>query len=193
MLPYTGTVAVVVLWAGTIIGMRLGGLSLFDHRPISYLGVNPGSDVLFSATLIGSALLFGIFGLYVSSRLDLPKRFLAAYMIGQFAQIVAAVVPYGGSHKLQHTYAAFILAFSIPTYLYFFAQARLPKDFKAMANIIYKAEFICFVVGIGSFVFIKKVAPVTEILPALPFHTWAMWTGYLLTKRQSAGMFKDQT
>ncbi len=178
--PYTGLLGVVIIWAGTIVGMFLAGLNLFDKRPISYLGVNASSELLFTLTLLLSAVLFSVFGIYVYKILGLPKKFLAAYLVGQVGQMVAALVPFGGPYKLIHTYAAFTLAFSIPFHMYFFTRAHKPERFHMLGTVLFRAELLCFVVGIGTFVFIQKAAPITEILPAIPFHAWLIITGLRL-------------
>ena len=172
---FSGIAGVIILWTVTIIGMNLSGLGLIDDRPISFIGVQDQTALFFNIGLGASALLFFVFGLYLNNKYTLSKWFIVLLGIGQLAQIVAAIFPYGGSVKIIHTTAAFILAGCIPLYMKAFAVSLKTGPFKRKAFLLYNLEKTCFVVGIGAFVFLSGISPLAEILPALPFHAWIYW------------------
>lgn len=96
ILRYSGVVAVAILWAVVILGMVKSGLKLVDDRPISYLGINPSTAPIFNSILFISAIFFSLFGMFLYRKFKLSKLFLLAFLIGQIAQMTAALYQYGG-------------------------------------------------------------------------------------------------
>jgi hypothetical membrane protein len=171
---YSGILGVLIIWLGIGAAMFIARLGLFSNLPISSLGVNPKTSVLFSLSLLTSAALFIKFAFYVRQKFKVKNRFLTYFMIGQFGQIIVALVPYGNNsrYKLIHTIAAFTLAFSLPFLIgqFYFSQSN--SKFKSLYKSLLILEVGLFVVGIGAFVFAKGVAPLGEILPTMGFHLW---------------------
>ncbi len=180
----SGVLGVLLLWVGVSIGAYRSGLSLTDSRPLSYIGVSTESALLFNAALLVSAVLFSVYGIFLYKWFKLSRFFLTIFLIGQFSQVVAAIIPYGGTYKIIHTYAAFTLAGCIPLYILLFVLSKNLKSFKRTAKTLFIAEVVCFIIGIGTFVFIKKVSPLAEILPALPFHAWIVLSTIYIYKRR---------
>lgn len=183
--PYSGVVGVLVLWTGVTVGMNRAGLGLVDPRPISYLGVDPKSAVLFSTSLLVSALLFVSFGYYVKRHFHVNNRFLTYLLIGQAGQAVAAVAPYGKNspYKMLHTIAAFVLAFSLPFLIRQFALSQVGKPYHQKYVWLLKFEQIMFVIGIGLFIFTKGIAPIGEAMPTIGFHLWILVVTVISLKR----------
>ncbi len=171
VLRYSGPAAVFVLWGGILQSMRLAGLSFFSSLPLSKLGVSKRSDFIFGATLIISAVLLMLFCLYLNKTFRVGRKFTVVFMIGQVAQIVAALVPYGGASKNIHSVAAFVLAFSLPILIWLFAKTQTGR-LRKLANKLFWVELAFFIVGIGTFVLTNKVAPLAQALPAVGFHIW---------------------
>lgn len=174
---YAGVGAVGVLWVSTVVGMRLAGLSLFDWRPLSYLGVNPRSAPYFSIGLIVAAVLLIAFCLRLSSSYKLPRSFKAVFITGQVAQIISALVPYGGMARFVHTFMAFLLACTLPVLIWLFARSQTGK-LRPLANKLFWLEAGCFVIGIGTFVIIGRAAPIAQALPAVAFHVWLLTVSF---------------
>lgn len=154
--------------------MIVGGLKLIDPRPISYLGVNPSTRRAFSVILLVSAALFVSFAFYVVHELKAGVLFLLIFLIGQVGQLISALVPIG-SHTVIgqiHTTAAFTLAFSFPLLILAFTLSRLHSPFRRLYAILLAFELITFTVGIGSFIFTRGAAPLSEIFAAIGFHVW---------------------
>lgn len=170
-LRWAGPGAVIVLWVGILSAMRAAGLSFYGSMPLSSLGVNEHSDLLFSATLIIAALFLMLFCVYLNIRYKVTRGFTAIFMTGQVAQIVAAIVPFGGSSKNFHSTAAFVLAFSLPLHIWLFAKSQSGK-LRQLAYQLLWLELACFTLGIGTFVLTNKVAPLAQSLPAVAFHVW---------------------
>lgn len=171
---YSGIAGVLVLWTGIPMAMHKTGLGLIDNRPLSYLGVDPISAILFNGSLLLSSFLFIIFAFYTTAKFNASKSFLGYFLVGQAGQIIAAISPYGENSDFRrlHTVAAFILAFSLPFLIRQFAiSMKSGPDHKLYSNLFY-FELILFVVGIGLFVFTKGLAPLGEALPAIGFHAW---------------------
>lgn len=173
-LRYSGLIGVVILWLGISLAMFRTGLGFIDNRPISYLGVDPASSMLFSVSLLASAFLFFGFGFYVRQAFGVKNRFLPYLIIGQMGQIIAAIAPYGmqSQYKRIHTVAAFTLAFSLPFLIRAFARSQNKSRYRNIYSGLLRLEEIAFIVGIGLFVFTKGIAPLGEALPAIGFHVW---------------------
>jgi hypothetical membrane protein len=171
---YSGVVGVLVLWTGIATAMHRTGLGLIDRRPISHLGVDPASAMLFSGSLLISAFLFINFAYYIKRTFGVTNRFMTYFLIGQAGQIIAAITPYGeGSpYKLAHTIAAFTLAFSLPLLIQQFAASQTSSAYHNLYVRLLRFEQLTFVIGIGLFVFTEGIAPLGEALPTIGFHTW---------------------
>ena len=170
----SGVAGVIVLWAATILGMRRAQLGLYDTRPISHLGIEPASAVLFSTGLLMSSMLFVLFAFYVRRAFHTGNRFLGYFLVGQTGQILVATVPYGANsrHKLIHTFAAFTLAVSLPFLIHRFARSQPSGGYRYLFNGFVVAELLLFVAGIGIFTLTSGIAPVGQVMPAAGFHLW---------------------
>ncbi len=152
--------------------MRRADLGFIDTRPISYLGVDPSTSTLFSASLLVSAMLFICFALYAQRMFRVQKRFLWYFIIGQIGQIITALVPYNGSNKIIHTVAGFTLAFSLPLLIQQFVASQKNSHYRELYKGLLWFEFITFGSGISLFIFTSSLAPLGEILAAIGFHLW---------------------
>ncbi len=177
-LRYGGVAVVVVLWIFVGAAMMRAHLGLFDSRPLSYLGTNPDSNRLFSCGLIVAALLMIGFSFYLRKRFQLNNWFSGTVLVGQLAQIIAAIIPYGGNAKRYHTIAAFVLAFSIPAMMWLYAKQKKTNQRLAYKFVI--AELIDFVLGIGWFIFTNNAAPFSQILVAVVYHAWLIGLSFNL-------------
>lgn len=172
-LRYSGLAGVIILWTAITVGMVRVPLSLFDMRPLSYLGVNMRTAGLFSIALILSAILFAMFGFYLRAQYRMKSNFLTALLVGLIGQIIVAIVPYGGAGKVIHTAAALgVLAPSLPILTYLFAKDFPKGRDQRLAYRMFDLELICFVLGIGWLVIVRTAAPLSQILPALAYHAW---------------------
>ncbi len=182
---FSGLGGVAVLWLSIGIAMSIAHLGLIDMRPISYLGVDPRTKLLFSGGLLLSSALFIVFALQLHRNFKLRPRFLAYFLVGQAGQIVAAIVPYGATSSLRliHTIAAYILAFSLPLLIREFARSRSTDHFYPVYRWLTWLELLAFAVGISLFVFTSGIAPLGEALPALGFHLWIIVITFLLKYR----------
>src|SRR5437867_6815373 len=102
------------------------GLGFFDDEPVSYLGTDPRSRLLFRGGLLVAAALLAAFSWFVQKTFSTPRSFLAASLIGLGGQVVAAVVPISGpgsSHGV-HTAAGLLLGISLPVLMWRFAAGQ---------------------------------------------------------------------
>jgi hypothetical membrane protein len=182
---YSGLGGVLILISGVVWAMRRAHLGLIDPRPISYLGLYSNTKLIFSVSLIVSALLFIIFGLYVARIYRVRRLFLACYIIGQICQIIVAVIPdrSGSSLKIVHTVAGFTLAVSLPFLMRELVYQKHRRSFdRRLFVILYRLEQIMFVIGIGLFVSVKGIAPLGEALPTIGFDSWVLCTTFIIDK-----------
>jgi uncharacterized membrane protein len=170
----SGVIGVVVLLSSIAIAMRRAHLGFIDNRPISYLGLYPNTRMLFSVSLIVSAILFIAFGFYVRRRYDVRYSFLGYFVIGQICQIIVALVPdkAGSSIRIVHTIAGFTLAFSLPFLIRELARSKSTRAYHKIFVALYRIEQVAFVIGIGLFIFVQGIAPLGEALPTLGFDLW---------------------
>lgn len=183
MQKYSGVIGVLVLWTGIVAAMRIAGLGIIDARPISYLGVDAQTAVLFSGSLLISAFLFVNFAFYVRREFKVRGRFLMYFLIGQTGQVIAAISPYGSNSKFKtiHTVAAFILAFSLPLLIQSFTASQTGHSRHQLFVWLLRLEQLTFVIGIGLFVFTKGIAPLGEALPAIGFHAWIIALTFVMS------------
>ena len=168
----TGLAAVVVLWTTLAAASLLAGFDLLGERPLSHLGTERPSAVLFSGGLAVAALLLVGFHQYVRDRFPVPPTFSVAMLVGMAGQLVAALVPIGGdglAHRV-HTTSALVLGASLPILMWRFATAQPAGPWRRLSYGLFWAEAVACAVGL--WLSARSVAPVAEILPAAVFHSW---------------------
>ncbi|HEV2766588.1 MAG TPA: hypothetical protein VGV63_02635 [Acidimicrobiales bacterium] len=169
---YTGAAAVTVLWGTLGVGTLLTGFDLLAERPLSYLGSQDRSAVLFSGGLLVGALALVAFHHHLRVRYPVTTLFSAAMLIGLAGQVVAALVPIGGNgvaHQV-HTRAALVLGASLPVLMWRFAASQPAGAWRRLCYSLCWAEVVA--VGVGLHLSARMVAPAAEILPAAVFHVW---------------------
>jgi Protein of unknown function (DUF998) len=168
----TGLAAVVVLWTTLAAGSLLAGFDLLGERPLSHLGTEGASALLFSAGLAMAAVLLVGFHNYVRERFPVSPTFSVAMLVGMAGQLVAAVVPIGGdglAHRV-HTTSALVLGASLPVLMWRFAAAQPHGPWRRLTYGFFWAEAVACAVGL--WLSAQSIAPVAEILPAAVFHSW---------------------
>ena len=173
-LRLAGVAAVAVLWTTLPAGTVLAGFDLFGEDPISYLGTQGRSAVLFTAGLAVSALLLVAFHRYVRDRYPVSRSFSLAMLVGLCGQLVAAFVPIGGdstAHRI-HTAGALILGASLPLFMWRFAAAQPAGPWRRLAYALFWAEVAACAAGL--YLSSLHVAPIAEVLPAAVFHAWVV-------------------
>jgi hypothetical protein len=187
----TGLAAVAVLWTTLAAGSLLAGFDLLGERPLSDLGTEPPSALLFSAGLAGAALLLVGFHRHVRDRFPVSPTFSVAMLVGMTGQLVAAVVPIGGhglAHRV-HTTSALVLGASLPVLMWRFAATQPAGGWRRLSYGLFWAEVVACVVGL--WLSARGVAPVAEIVPAAVFHCWiaaVTLASALIAPRPRAGL-----
>ncbi len=170
----TGPAAVLILWTTLAAGSLMAGFDLFGDRPLSYLGTERPSALLFSGGLAAAALLLVGFHQYVRDRFPVPSTFSLAMLVGMAGQLVAAVVPIGGdglAHRV-HTTSALVLGASLPVLMWRFAAGQPRGPWRRLGYGFFWAEGVACAVGL--WLSARSVAPLAEILPAAVFHAWVL-------------------
>lgn len=171
-LKYSGIVTVLVLWSSILLGIHRAHLNFFGRDPLSHLGIVEASKYYFSAGLIVAVVSVSLFYFYLKKRFLVGRYFTIVFFVGQLGQVIVALAPYGGKYKSLHTFAAFILAFSIPVFMGIFASNQRYTRLRKLAFELLYIEIAAFIVGIGSFVFIGNTLAFSQALPAVAFHLW---------------------
>lgn len=164
------------------LGMRRTGLGFSDDRPLSYLGTDPRSLVLFRGGLLVAAVLLVAFAWSVHREGSPAAGFLPAFLVGQAGQVVAALVPIdgaGGADEV-HTTAGIVLGLSLPVLMWRYAAGQRPGAHRSRAYTLVWVEVAACVAGV---VLSRAMrAPLAEAVPATGFHLWiAVVTGWLPT------------
>jgi hypothetical protein len=175
-MPYrlrnTGVAAVVVLWTTLGGGSLLAGFDLLGDRPLSHLGTERASALLFSGGLTVAALLLVAFHHHVRGRFPVSSAFTLALLVGMGGQLVAAVVPIGGdsdAHRI-HTTSALVLGASLPVLMWRFAATQPPGTWRRVSYGLFWAEVAACALGL--YLSAQSIAPLAEIVPAAVFHAW---------------------
>jgi len=171
-LRWAGAAAVAVLWTTVGAGMALTGLGFFDEKPISYLGTDARSVVVFRVGLLLGAALLAAFSFYVRNIFSAPVSFLAASLIGLAGQVVAALVSISGpglAHEI-HTAGGLVLGVSLPVLMWRFAAGLAVGHWRLTAYRLCWLEVTACAFGLLLSYWGK--APIAEIVPAGAFHLW---------------------
>ncbi|MGH9263869.1 MAG: hypothetical protein ACRD1D_04185 [Acidimicrobiales bacterium] len=168
----SGLAAVLTLWTSLSAATVVTGFDLLGNRPVSYLGSQSGSSVLFTTGLAASALLLIVFHQHVRDRYPVSAGFSLAMLVGLAGQLVAAFVPIGGDRTVHgiHTASALVLGASLPLLMWRFAAAQPPGPWRRRSYAFFWAEAAACAGGLS--LSALSVAPVAEILPAAVFHAW---------------------
>lgn len=172
LLRFAGVAAVAVLWTTVGLGMWRAGLGVADDRPISYLGTDTRSMVLFRGGLMVATVLLVGFAWAVHRRLPRATGFLAVFLIGMAGQAVVATVSIAGegvSHAI-HTTGGIILGLSLPVLMWRFAAAQPPGRWRRQTYALMWLEVAGVVVGVA--LSNAGRAVVAEVVPAVGFHLW---------------------
>ena len=147
---------------------------LVGQRPLSYLGSQPRSALVFTTGLAVGAVLLVVFHRYLRDRYPVAAGFSTAMLVGLAGQLVAAFVPIGGdptAHRV-HTTSALVLGASLPVLMWRFAAAQPPGRWRKVAYALFWIEAGACAAGFTLSTF--HVAAIAEILPAVAFHAWVV-------------------
>ena len=171
-LQYTGVAAVVAAWTTLLAAAGLTRFDLLGEEPLSYLGTQPGSAMLFTIGLAIPALLLTAFHGYLRGRFPVSPSFSVVMLAGLAGQMVAAFVPIGGApavHRV-HTTSALALGASLPLLMWRFAASQPPGPWRRLNYGLFWAELGACAAGVC--LSALSVAPLAEILPGAVFHSW---------------------
>jgi len=148
------------------------GLGFFDDRPISYLGTDPRSAMVFRGGLLLAAGLMAGFSWFVFGWFGARRSFLVAFLVGLVGQVMAAVVLLSGpgpSHAI-HTAGGLVLGASLPILMWRFAAGIPSGEHRIEGYGLFWLEVAACVAGVA--LSASMQAPIAEIVPALAFHVW---------------------
>jgi hypothetical protein len=155
-----------------LLGVDRTGLGVLGDRPLSYLGTDPRSAALFRGGLLAASALLVAFAWFVCGNRRPGRGFLAAFLVGQAGQAIAAVVPIdgaGAAHEV-HTTAGIVLGLSLPVLMWRFAAGQRPGHRRSWAYGLLWLEVAACVVGVT----LSRAmwAALAEAVPATGFHLW---------------------
>ncbi len=171
-LRFTGVAGVATVWTTLLTAAAVSQFDMFGPEPLSYLGTDPRSSVLFAIGLAVPAILYTAFHRYLRGRYPTSIGFSIAMLGGLAGQMVAAFVPIGGDPTLHriHTVSALGLGISLPLLMWRFAAAQPPGRWRRLTYRLAIAEVVACVVGV--WLSSRSIAPVAEIVPGVVFHAW---------------------
>jgi len=181
--------AVAILWATVAVGLASTDLSFLDDRPISYLGTDDRTVMLFGVGLVVAAVLLAAFSVFVRAAFNPAPAFLAASLVGLVGQVVAAIVPISGSgapHAV-HTAGGIVLGLSLPVLMWRFAAGQPPGRWRNVAYRLFWLETAACVLGVA----LSRAgrATLAEIVPAVAFH---LWIGVVTARSRSGEVGADR-
>lgn len=160
------------LWSTQLALVVTVDFDLVGDRPLSYLALEDAVGFLFGTGLAVSATLFVAFQRHLRRRYRLGAAFSVAMLVGMAGQLVAGVLPIGGTGPASrvHVAAALILGASIPLLMWQFAADQPAGPWRRRCYRLFWLEVAACAAGIA--LSRNQVAPLAEILPALAFHVW---------------------
>ena len=182
---WTGPAAVVTLWTTVATGMAVTGLGFLDDRPVSYLGTDGRTVLLFQAGLLSAAALLVAFTFSVRTVFPAPPSFVVASLLGLGGQAVAAVVPLSGpgASPTLHLAGGLLLGISLPVLMWRFASGQPPGRWRATAYRLFWLEAAACVAGVV--LSRSGLATLAEIFPAVAFHLWIATVALVASRRSS--------
>lgn len=161
-----------MLWATVAVGMARTGLSLLDERPISYLGTDPRTVLLFRIGLVAAAGLLAVFAWAVARHLTRPTGFLTVFLAGMACQAIVALVPLDGAGAAEptHVTAGIALGLSLPLLMWRFAAGQPAGRWRDNGYLLMWLEVAGCVAGVA--LSRAGLATVAEAVPACLFHLW---------------------
>lgn len=189
---WTGIAAVAALWstqAALVVGL---GFDLLGDRPLSYLALEADIGFLFGLGLTVSAVLFVTFQRHLRDRYRLGPAFSVTMLVGMAGQLIAGVVPVGGTDTAGrvHVAAALTLGASIPVLMWRFAADQPTGAWRRRCYGLLWLEVAACATGIA--LSRNHVAPLAEILPALAFHTWVAAVTFGPGRSESAALVRGR-
>lgn len=179
---WSGFFAVVTVWIGIIVAILRAPLNLLSDQPISSLGTNSRTSLLFAATLILSSVWFVMFALYLRQKMQAHVIAPVSLIIGQVAQVLVALAPYNvaGATRYIHVAAAYMVAISLPLSMYLYAKTSRNNYLKKLTMRFFVVELSAFVLGLGWFIFAPTAGGLAEITTAVVFDVWVLTIGLKL-------------
>lgn len=178
ILRLSGVAGIAVIWVGVSIALVLAHMSIFAHKPLSYLGIQPVSATLFNGSVFASAVLFIAFGLYIYKHYKTSPSFLVAFFAGQICQLIVALVPVEGTptQHAVHTDFGLALGLSLPVLIWRFYKAQTNPAIRMTARTFSYVELGLCITG----VLLSKngIGVLAEVLAAAGFHGWIIWLSY---------------
>jgi hypothetical protein len=163
---------VAAVWTSLLAAAALTDFDLLGKEPLSYLGTQSRSAVLFTFGLAAPALLLTAFHQHLRRRFPVSPGFSLAMLAGLAGQMVAAFIPLGADpavHRV-HTTSALVLGVSLPLLMWRFAADQAPGPWRRLSYGLFWAEIAACVTGV--YLSARMVAPLAEILPGVVFHAW---------------------
>ena len=162
------------LWSTQAVLIVTVGFDLVGERPLSYLALDAEIGFLFGAGLVVSAALFVMFQRHMQQRYRLGAAFSVTMLVGMAGQLIAGVVPIGGTDAASrvHVAAALVLGAAIPVLMWRFAADQPSGAWRRRCYGLFWLEAAAVATGIT--LSRNHVAPLAEILPALAFHAWVV-------------------
>ena len=164
--------AVAIAWTTLLAAAARTQFDLLGEEPLSHLGTQSRSAVLFTLGLALPALLLTAFHHHLRRRFPVSPGFSLAMLAGLAGQMVAAFVPIGGApaaHRV-HTTSALVLGASLPLLMWRFAASQPPGPWRRLNYGLCWAELAACALGVC--LSALSVAPLAEIVPGAVFHTW---------------------
>lgn len=171
---YSGVAGVVVLWASIGLGMARTGLGFFEDRPISYLGTDATTSLLFTTAMVVSAALFAGFYLFVYYGYAASRSFLVVGFVGLLGQVVAGLVPLSGpgvSHSV-HVTGGIVVGLSLPLLMWRFAASQPTSSWRRESYGFVWLEVAACIIGVVLSRSMRAV--IAEILPGAGYHLWIL-------------------
>lgn len=171
-LRYTGVAAVVAVWTSLLAATALTDFNLLGKEPLSFLGTQSRSAVLFTLGLAVPAVLLTAFHQHLRGRFPVSPGFSLAMLAGLAGQMVAAFVPIGRDPAVSrvHTTSALVLGASLPLLMWRFAAGQPRGPWRRLSYGLFWVEIAACVPGV--YLSALMVAPLAEILPGAVFHAW---------------------
>lgn len=171
-LRYTGLAAVIIEYSAIIYFLFATKQPLRLSGTISDYGAIDATKLVFSTTIMTAAILFALFGFWLSKKLHLHRNFLVVFYIGAVSQVLLSWLPNVGQTALWHNLFAFIVMIAMPAAVHYYSIAVKNNTARFLFQGVFWSQIVALILFPFSIQWHVPLLP--EVITSISFQLWAI-------------------